>query len=193
MSDLIKTKKEIRAMREGGKILAEILEEIKNKVAPEVTTAFLNDEAMKLISASGARPSFLGYRPKGVPSPYPAALCTSVNDEIVHAVPSKRKLKEGDIIGLDLGIWYKDMCVDSALTVGVGKISAEAKKLIETARQSLDEGISVVRNGGKTGVFRDSRFGRPWRRARPARRSDDLKFWRERQRANYCFRNDARD
>src|SRR3989338_3156526 len=124
MDKLVKTEKEIQAMREGGGILAKILEEVAKKVAPGVTTAFLNEEAIKLISASGARPSFLGYQPKGAPSPYPAALCTSVNDEIVHAVPSKRKLKEGDIIGLDLGVWYKDMCVVSALTVGVGKISA---------------------------------------------------------------------
>ena len=102
MSDLIKTKKEIQAMRDGGRILAQILEEIKGKVAPGVATAFLNEEAMKLISASGARPSFLGYRPKGAPSPYPAALCTSVNDEIVHAVPSKKKLKEKNIICLYL-------------------------------------------------------------------------------------------
>ena len=151
MDKLVKTEKEIQAMREGGGILAKILEEVAKKVAPGVTTAFLNEEAIKLISASGARPSFLGYQPKGAPSPYPAALCTSVNDEIVHAVPSKRKLKEGDIIGLDLGIWYKDMCVDSALTVGVGKISAGAEKLIETVRQSLNEGISVVKNGAKTG------------------------------------------
>ena len=99
MNNLIKTEKEIQAMREGGKILAEILEEIKNKVAPGVTTAFLNEEAIKLISAYGARSSFFGYKPKGAPSPYPATLCTSVNDEIVHAVPSERKLKEGDIIG----------------------------------------------------------------------------------------------
>ena len=151
MSDLIKTEKEIQAMREGGKILAKILEEVAKKVAPGVTTAFLNKEAIRLISAYGARPSFLGYRPKGAPSPYPAALCTSVNDEIVHAIPSKRKLNEGDIIGLDLGIWYKDMCVDSALTAGVGKISTGARELIETAEQSLREGIATVKNGAKIG------------------------------------------
>ena len=151
MSDLIKTEKEIQAMRKGGKILAKILEEVAKKVAPGVTTAFLNEEAMRLISAYGARPSFLGYQPKGAPSPYSAALCTSVNDEIVHAIPSKRKLNEGDIIGLDLGIWHKDMCVDAALTAGVGKISAGAEKLIEIARQSLNEGISVVKNGVKIG------------------------------------------
>ena len=151
MSDLIKTEKEIQAMREGGKILAKILEEVAKKVAPGVTTAFLNKEAIRLISAYGARPSFLGYRPKGAPSPYPAALCTSVNDEIVHSIPSKRKLNEGDIIGLDLGIWYKDMCVDAALTAGVGKISAGARELIETAEQSLREGIATVKNGAKIG------------------------------------------
>src|SRR3989344_3009071 len=151
MSDLIKTEKEIQAMREGGKILAKILEEVAKKVAPGVTTAFLNKEAIRLISAYGARPSFLGYRPKGAPSPYPAALCTSVNDEIVHSIPSKRKLSEGDIIGLDLGIWYEDMCVDAALTAGVGKISAGARELIEAAEQSLYEGIATVKNGAKTG------------------------------------------
>lgn len=151
MNILIKTDKEIQAMREGGEILARILKEIATKVAPGVATAFLNEEAERLISAYGARPSFLDYRPKGAPSPYPAALCTSVNDEIVHALPSQRKLKEGDIVGLDLGIFYGDMCVDAALTVGVGKISASAQKLIETAERSLYEGISVIRNGAKIG------------------------------------------
>lgn len=151
MNGLIKTESEIAVMRQGGKILSLILKEVASKAVSGVTTAFLNEEAEKLIRQYGARPSFLEYRPPGSGRSYPASLCTSVNDEIVHALPSKRILKEGDILGLDLGIWFENMCVDAALTVGVGKISPRAEKLIRVTEQSLCEGIATVRNGAKIG------------------------------------------
>ncbi len=146
------TEKEIQTLREGGKMLAEILYAVVKKAVPGASTAFLNTEAERLIRAHGAKPSFLGYTVRGAPAPYPAALCTSVNDEVVHAIPSeKRILKDGDIIGLDLGLWWNGLCVDAAVTVGVGDISAKAQKLIDVARQALQEGIAAVKRGAPTG------------------------------------------
>jgi len=148
---MIKTMKEIESMRKGGKILAEVLKQVSQKAVPGVSTAFLNEEAHKLILEHSATPSFLGYKPPSAHSPYPAALCTSVNDEVVHAIPSNRELKEGDIIGLDLGLWFEGLCVDSAVTVGVGRVGKESKKLIDTTKQSLYEGIAKIKDGVKTG------------------------------------------
>ncbi len=147
----IKTKDEIQKMREGGSMLADILQKVAGIAVPGASTADLNAEAERLIRARGAIPSFLGYAPSGAPMPYPAALCTSVNDEVVHVIPSKRVLKEGDIVGLDLGLWYKGLCVDAAITVGVGAISAEAKKLITTTREALSLGIAEVKDGAYVG------------------------------------------
>lgn len=147
-----KTKEEIVAMREGGKLLARILREVSEKVVPGVSTAFLNDEAERLIKQYGVKPVFLGYKPSWAESAYPAVICTSVNDEVVHAIPSSQRiLKEGDILGLDLAIWHKDMCVDSAITLGVGKIVQNAQKLIDVTRESLQRGIAVVKAGGRLG------------------------------------------
>lgn len=150
-TDAVKTKDEIEKMREGGKILAEILSFVSKKAVPGVSTAHLNTEAERLIRARGATPSFLGYVTHASPTPYPAALCTSVNDEVVHAIPSKRILKEGDIVGLDLGLWHKGLCVDAAVTVGVGAISAKAKKLIEVTKDALYKGIAAAKDGVRTG------------------------------------------
>jgi len=149
---MVKTPKEIEAMREGGRILALVLREASQKAVPGVSTVFLNKEVERMIRAQGATPSFLGYRTEGAPVPYPATLCASVNDAVVHAIPSENiKLKEGDIIGLDLGLWWKGLCVDAAVTVGVGNISAKSQKLIDTAREALIKGVSVVRSGARTG------------------------------------------
>lgn len=147
----IKTKDEIQKMREGGSILAEVLREVAGMASPGVQTLYLSAAASELIRARGATPSFLGYAPSGAPMPYPAALCASVNDEVVHVIPSERILKEGDIIGLDLGLWYKGLCVDAAITVGIGAISLEAKKLLETTREALSLGIAAVKDGAHTG------------------------------------------
>lgn len=147
----IKTKDEIQKMREGGRMLAEILLEVSEIALPGAQTAHLSASAERLIRARGAIPSFLGYAPASAPTPYPAALCASVNDEVVHVIPSKRILKEGDIIGLDLGLWYKGLCVDAAITVGVGTISSRAKLLLETTREALALGIAAIRDGAHTG------------------------------------------
>jgi methionyl aminopeptidase len=149
---IIKNQSEIKTMREGGKILAMILDKLREKVAPGITTEELNDLAEKLIADCGATPSFKDYCPSPDDIPYPTTLCASINEEVVHApaLPS-RILKEGDIICLDLGLKYpsgKDgLFVDAALTVGVGKINDEAKKLIRVTEESLWAGIARVKHG----------------------------------------------
>ena len=121
---LTKSPEQIKIMAEGGKILAEIMKELEVKVKPGITTKELNGAAEALIFKFGGQCSFLGY------GGYPACLCTSINEEIVHAVPYSRILKQGDIISLDLGIIYKGFHSDMAVTLPVGNISSEVKKLI---------------------------------------------------------------
>jgi methionyl aminopeptidase len=150
---MIKTKKEIEIMREGGKRLAEILRNIVQSVEPGVSTAELNEEAEKLVRDGGDEPAFLNYTPRGAPRPYPATLCVSINDEIVHGIPNEdpQVLREGDIVGLDLGLKHKGMVVDSAVTVPVGEIDESAQKLINTTRKALSVGIKTARAGNTVG------------------------------------------
>jgi len=154
----IKNKEEIDLMRQGGQILAEVLGELAAKVRPGITTKSLDELAEAMIYMNGAMPGFKGF------DGYPAALCASVNEEIVHALPSERKLKEGDIIGLDLGVLYppencgscafshgcggqRGLFTDAAITVAVGKISPEAKKIIEAARGALAIATDKIKPG----------------------------------------------
>lgn len=137
----IKTKEEIEIMAEGGKILAKVLREIAKITKAGITTNDLNGAAEALILKYGAAPSFKGFQN------FPASLCTSINEEIVHGIPSGTVLKEGDIIGLDLGILYKGLHTDMAITIGVGKISKNAKKLIKTTEAALKFAIKKVRPG----------------------------------------------
>jgi len=163
----IKTREEIEILREGGKILADILNQLKKKVAPGISTGELEDLACELIERAGGKPSFKGYDPGLRNRYFPTALCASINDEIVHspAYPS-RKLKEGDIIGLDIGMEYPvgsarksgpvnrysesgGYFTDMAITVGVGKVSDVARRLMETTRRALEAGIKAVAPGNK--------------------------------------------
>jgi methionyl aminopeptidase len=137
----IKTPGEIEMMAEGGKILAGIMKELENKVRPGITTEELDELAEELIFKSGGKCSFKGYED------FPACLCTSVNEEIVHAVPSKRVLREGDIFSLDLGVYYKGFHTDMATTLPVGKVSPSVKRLIEVTKKTLEAGIKKVRPG----------------------------------------------
>lgn len=156
----IKNANEIELMRQGGKILASVLDEVAKNVKPGATTKSLDELAEALIYMQGAIPGFKGF------DGYPAALCTSVNEEIVHALPSTRKLKDGDIIGLDLGVlWPPENCgscalskgcggqrglfTDAAITVAAGKASPEAKKIIVAAKGALDVAIDKIRPGRK--------------------------------------------
>lgn len=145
---IIKTEKEIKLMREGGRILAGIMDELGRAVAPGINTQKIDKLARKLVFANKGIPIFEGYGdPK---NPYPAAVCASINDEIVHGVPSKsRFLKEGDILKIDIGMKYKGLITDMARTFPVGKISPQAHKLIKITQESLDKGLEKIRAGAK--------------------------------------------
>lgn len=148
---IIKNSSDANKLRQGGIILAEILNTLAGLATPGITTKYLEEEVLKLSESRGVKPSFLGYQPHGAKSPYPAAICASVNDEIVHALPSGRRLAEGDILSIDMGIWHNGLCVDAAITVGIGKISPNAAKLIKITKESLDVGIATLKAGVKTG------------------------------------------
>lgn len=148
---LIKSQKEIDILAEGGKRLAEILQKVAEAVASGITTKELDRLAESLILSCGGTPSFKGYKTSNARTAYPASLCTSVNDEVVHAIPSKRILEEGDIIGLDIGMRYKGLFTDTAVTVGVGAIDSDSKKLIDVAEGALAIGIACVRVGARVG------------------------------------------
>lgn len=137
----LKTKEEIEIMAEGSKILANILKELEKRVKPGIATKELDRVAETLIFKSGGKCSFGGY------DGFPSCLCSSVNEEIVHSIPSGRILKEGDIISLDLGILYKGYHSDMATTLPVGEINQGAARLIRVTKESLEEGIKEVRLG----------------------------------------------
>lgn len=132
-------------MAEGGKILSKIVSELGGRIKPGVATEELEGLASSLISKYGGRCSFKGF------DGYPACLCTSINEEIVHAVPSKRILKDGDIISLDLGIFYKGFHTDMAVTLPVGKISPEANRLVRVTKKALKRGIKKAKVGNTFG------------------------------------------
>lgn len=140
-------------MREGGRRLAGILKELAAAVRPGITAAELNELAEKLVAKGGDRSAFLNYKPYGAKRPYPAALCVSVNDEVVHGIPNETEkvLKVGDIVSLDMGLIHKGLITDMAITVPVGKIDGRAVRLLETTRQALEAGIAVARAGKRVG------------------------------------------
>ena len=128
-------------MQQGGKILAEIIRELEKKVKPGITTKELDKVASDLILRYKAQSSFKGF------NNYPAVLCTSINDEIVHVIPSNRVLKNGDILSLDLGIRFKEYCTDLAITMLIGKVDKKIKKLIAVTKKALDMGIAQCKSG----------------------------------------------
>lgn len=142
----IKSGAEIALMRQGGRLLAQVMEDLKKAARPDTTTGSLNVLAEKLIRASGAELAFQGYQG------FPAAICTSLNAEVVHCAPSMgTRLKEGDILSLDIGLIHKGFCLDMAETVGVGEISFEAQRLIRTTKKALRLAVKKVRPGATTG------------------------------------------
>lgn len=149
---LVKTRKEIEILAEGGRILWAILQKVGQKASPGVSTWELDKLAREEIEKAGAMPAFIGYSMGEKHPPFPAALCTSINNEIVHGIPKKdRKLKTGDIVGLDLGIKYKGLFTDAAITVPVGKVDGASQHLIDVTRQALEMGIAQVRPGNTVG------------------------------------------
>ena len=153
MALTVKTRKEIALLREGGRRLAQILKTVAVEVRSGVSSKTLNELAEKLMRAGGDTPSFLGYSPSGAKRPFPAALCVSVNDEVVHGIPNEEEkiLKEGDTVTLDAGLIHGGLFTDSAITVGVGNIDEKARTLLETTEEALAVGIRAVRAGATTG------------------------------------------
>ena len=141
----IKNEQEIKIMKEGGKILALIMEKLGEEVNPGIATKELNELAESLILKHGGRCSFKGYQG------FPACLCVSVNEEIVHSIPSERVLKEGDIVSLDLGFFYKGYHTDMAITLPVGRIDPEAARLLRITKKALKRGIKKALPGNTFG------------------------------------------
>ncbi len=145
MGIVIKSDREIEVMRQAGRIVAAVLEILKKEIKAGMKTSELDVIAEKEIRLRNAEPSFKGYHG------FPASMCVSINDEIVHGIPGDRLIKEGDLVKLDLGDIYKGFQGDSAITVGVGKISPVAEKLIEATRGALSAGISAAKGGSRLG------------------------------------------
>ncbi len=146
MQNKIKTKAEIAAMRESGRILAAVLDVLKHTIAPGMTTMDLEMKARAELEHLGGKPAFLGYQG------YPAVLCVSVNDEVVHGLPGSRVLEAGDIVGMDFGVTFDGMITDGAISVIVGKAASKAdEQLVKTTERAMLAAISQVKNGAHIG------------------------------------------
>ncbi|MCU0660246.1 MAG: type I methionyl aminopeptidase [Candidatus Pacebacteria bacterium] len=152
MATIIKTKKEIDILREGGKRLSAILHTVALKALPGVSEKELDQYAEELVRKGGDEPAFLHYQPDGADSPFPASLCVSVNNEVVHGIPTKdRVLKDGDIVSIDLGLKHKGMFTDMAITVPVGKVTKTDRELLKATKDALLTGIAEALPGKRTG------------------------------------------
>lgn len=145
MSIILKTPEEIQVMHEGGKILAKILETLKTHTKAGVKTIELNNLAEELMREFGVEASFKNYRG------YPASICTSVNEEVVHGIPGERELKEGDIISIDCGVFHKRLHTDAAITIFILPVAPEVKKFVKTVQQALENGIAEAIPGNHVG------------------------------------------
>lgn len=148
----IKSDEEVKIMREAGRIVGQVLQLLKEETKPGITTLDLDKIVRKEYAKRGAIATFIGY-PPGSPNPFKHTICTSINEELVHGVPSNEKvIKAGDIVSLDLGATFKGFVGDSAVTIGVGEITPEAQKLLDVTRESLWQGIRAARAGERLGV-----------------------------------------
>jgi len=145
MGIVLKSPREIAAMREAGRIAAIVLDRVARAVRPGITTEELDDIAADEVRGLGAEASFKGYRG------FPASICTSINEEVVHGIPGPRVLNEGDIVSLDFGAWVNGFHGDAAVTVGVGKISPAARKIIDATSGALEAGIAAAGVGVRLG------------------------------------------
>ncbi|MBI2096476.1 MAG: type I methionyl aminopeptidase [Candidatus Taylorbacteria bacterium] len=148
-----KSAKEIEILREGGGRLAYILNEVVKKITPGVSTQELDDFAKNLAEAGGDKPAFLHYKPYGARRPYPATLCVSINDEVVHGIPNeeRRVIEDGDIVSLDMGLIHQSLFTDMALSVAVGEVDEAGKELIGVTWRALYQGIGAARSGARVG------------------------------------------
>lgn len=147
MPIIVKSRDEIAIMREAGKIVGETLQLLVERLRPGLIERELDELVRKEFKKRNVIPTFLGY----ATPPYPATVCVSVNDEIVHGIPGGREIMDGDIVSIDLGCTYKGFVADSALTVGVGNVSSEAQRLIDTTKEALWRGIGAARAGSRIG------------------------------------------
>jgi methionyl aminopeptidase len=147
---VLKSAAEIEKMYRAGQIVAEVLDTMRERVAPGVTTAELNELAESIIRGHNAIPSFLGY-PPGSAHPFPASICASVNEELVHGIPGPRALNEGDIISVDVGAILDGYHGDAAVTVPVGEVGPETERLLEVTEAALYEGIAAAKVGNRSG------------------------------------------
>ncbi len=146
----LKKPQEIERIREGGILMGEILEKLIPLVKPGVSGLEIDLEAERLILAAGGRPAFKGYRSRKSDPPFPATICFSLNEEVVHGIPTKNKIiKDGDLVSLDIGMEFPipGFFTDTALTIAVGKVSEKAKKLLEVTQKSLEVGIAAAQPG----------------------------------------------
>ncbi len=139
----LKTKAEIELLRQANQIVAEARDSIRAMAEPGITTLELDEHAEKLMAKRGAKPAFKGYRG------FPATICVSINNEVVHGIPGKRKLKEGDLVSVDLGSIFEGFYGDSALSFAVGQVSEEAERLMRVTRESLYKGIEAAQPGNR--------------------------------------------
>ena len=147
----IKTAEEIEKLREGGRKLAAILDSLKKEAKPGIATIDLDKLAEKLILDAGGKPAFKGYKTAGDKNPFSGTVCISINDEVVHAPPSSRELRKGDIVGLDIGMKYKNLFTNMAETVSIGSPDPVGEKLIKVTKEALELAISIVHPGVRTG------------------------------------------
>ena len=149
MAITIKTEEDIKKLRIGGKIHAKIMEELVSMVNPGVTTLDLDDQAMELMEEHGVEPLILGYHASFAPRAFPAAICVSINDVVVHGIPNEtpREIEEGDLVSIDLVIGYEGMVLDGATTVGAGGVSPEDRILLNVTKAALKAGIHAAQPG----------------------------------------------
>jgi len=147
----LKSEREIKLLRESNRLVAIILAELEKMVKPGITTLMLDKRTEQIIRSHGANPAFKGYRGKWASSPYPNSITASVNHQVVHTIPNNKKLKEGDIVSLDVGVKLNGYYGDAAVTLPVGQISAEAQQLLDVTRESLYRGIAQAVEGNRIG------------------------------------------
>lgn len=148
---LVKTNEQIKKIRIAGKILASVSKQIESKIKEGVSLKELDLLAKRLIKEAGAEPAFLNYHPFGAKKPYPASICASLNEVVVHGLPTNYKLKSGDVLKVDFGVAYDSFIADGAFTIGVGQISSEAKNLINVTQTALAMGIKECKPGKTVG------------------------------------------
>jgi len=168
---IISTDKELETLRESGRRLASIRDQLAEKTVAGVTTLELNELTRVLLNKIGDKSAFLNYRPTGAPRPFPAELCISINDVVVHGIPTEnpQTIKDGDLVSLDVGLVHRGIVTDTAITVAVGGVTPREKDLIKTAETALSKAIGIVRPGVRVGdisktiekIVRERGFGIP--------------------------------